>query len=1076
MSQDCEHLIRHMLVVDADKRLTIAQIVKHRWLSDAPPVDTGPERDLQLNKTVIDHMLQLPNLNHNMIMHSLKSNSFDHIYAIYNLLLDKLHQRTINFQSKVLQQRRVETKQSAEECESGDYLHTRPPKINERSESFNEKQLATQLATEAENPCITQNVEEPFNYRRESFNENCLRDIRDETNERLRSLNEGNSEDVGSPFVSMPAIPAVYLAGDGENQPLEKFGEMDLDTSEETCSLTVPSTSTGYSSCSSSGDKYLTVRRHTVGPGDPAHEQVLENHYMAQTPQDPNGAKLLPHTNLPLHLPALGQQNPHYFGGKDPHLLKPPTVLSAAGGFGRRASDGGANLHMAWSTPGSHEQLSMMSTSSSGNPSLSSGTGTQPLEHSQHAFEELAVARYMQGRGNTKRHTMANPEDVHSLQSTTSTGGRTRRAGLLTVMERPPVIPPEVVMEVEARMKRNYMPSILPQRKHSRHAVKPHLPTVQELQGREQKTMERFSPVRRGSEGSAGASRTLSPSTPQQECQRLQRGLQNRASPPRSIPGSPIHQQLVSDQPLRHQMSDCTSPIHQFYPTLPDPVTMQDFPKFSSTRDPTLGLPPENFQQQNYAYDSANRSPSYSYETVNRSPLHTSPYTSNPSSNLNSPIQQSIFGQVPSLGVYSGANSPILNPLLSPNTSPVFGGYGQSTPGTSVSSITQGISVLNTASTGSITQGIPSANLQLEIRGQQLHDDSKMDTTGASYAPNIAANLASYLPNTPNFLHQPHHMHILNIHNHRSLTNSPISNPGSPGLDMIQEEIQVQSCPKSDPGVSGHPQISVTDVLGSEVTLVAGSDTSEDSMDSLDNQKIPKIPSFIISEPSENLPSITRGIGRKTSQENDSNETKFFSKPPEPEPHTGEEFFLRRNSDKSSCYSDDSLSNDSLSIGNQSPSSSSNTQSSHAFDSDIRTRPNLKLNLCDTGMFTIQDPNSNERLSENNAHCIVPASNLHKNSGSFEFELSDVCSKLHSNDILEMVKKTINDQIPPKTCFSSEDVSDRLSLEYEGGIQIELKIIDKQKDSKGLKMRRISGDHLVYNQLCQQLISCMTVS
>lgn len=49
-----------------------------------------------------------------------------------------------------------------------------------------------------------------------------MRDIRDETNERLRSLNEGISEEAGSPFVSMPAIPAVYLAGDGENQPLEK--------------------------------------------------------------------------------------------------------------------------------------------------------------------------------------------------------------------------------------------------------------------------------------------------------------------------------------------------------------------------------------------------------------------------------------------------------------------------------------------------------------------------------------------------------------------------------------------------------------------------------------------------------------------------------------------------------------------------------------------------------------------------------------------------------------------------------------------------------------------------------------
>lgn len=60
----------------------------------------------------------------------------------------------------------------------------------------------------------------------------------------------------------------------------------------------------------------------------------------------------------------------------------------------------------------------------------------------------------------------------------------------------------------------------------------------------------------------------------------------------------------------------------------------------------------------------------------------------------------------------------------------------------------------------------------------------------------------------------------------------------------------------------------------------------------------------------------------------------------------------------------------------------------------------------------------------------------------------------------------------------STDPSDRLSLEYEGGIQIELKIVDKpaRESKKGVKVRRISGDHLVYNQLCQQLISCMTVS
>lgn len=117
---------------------------------------------------------------------------------------------------------------------------------------------------------------------------------------------------------------------------------------------------------------------------------------------------------------------------------------------------------------------------------------------------------------------------------------------------------------------------------------------------------------------------------------------------------------------------------------------MPDLQKYSSSRDPSIALS-ENYQQQNYSsFDASNRSPSYSYEAVNRSPLHTSPYATNPNSTLNSPIQQTMFGQVPSLGVYSGTNSPILNPLLSPNTSPVFGGYGQTTPGSSVSSITQG--------------------------------------------------------------------------------------------------------------------------------------------------------------------------------------------------------------------------------------------------------------------------------------------------------------------------------------------------------------------------------------------------
>lgn len=151
-------------------------------------------------------------------------------------------------------------------------------------------------------------------------------------------------------------------------------------------------------------------------------------------------------------------------------------------------------------------------------------------------------------------------------------------------------------------------------------------------------------------------------------------------------------------------------------------------------------------------------------------------------------------------------------------------------------------------------------------------------------------------------------------------------------------------------------------------------------------------------------------------------------------------------------------------------------------DSDIRYRPldssshtqmqiTQELADSDTGGFQIF-----QNFHRQNSMAPPARGNLHKNSGSFEFELSEVCSKLQSTDILEMVKRTIDDRIPPKNCVSSEMVCDRLSLEYEGGIQIELKIIDKEKDSKNLKVRRISGDHLVYNQLCQQLISCMTVS
>lgn len=207
-------------------------------------------------------------------LQSLKSNSFDHIYAIYNLLVDKLHQRTINFQSKitskkstdfVIGSKALETNLkststveaptlaslsidgastnatggnqnsnnfpptmdclltnenlAAGATDSGDALRqlTTRHRINERSESFNDRLVDQTFTGVNRKDSLNDGVQESV--RRESFNESCLRDRDGAPSERRSSFNE--NEAMGSPFVSMPTIPAVYLSGDS-TQPLEK--------------------------------------------------------------------------------------------------------------------------------------------------------------------------------------------------------------------------------------------------------------------------------------------------------------------------------------------------------------------------------------------------------------------------------------------------------------------------------------------------------------------------------------------------------------------------------------------------------------------------------------------------------------------------------------------------------------------------------------------------------------------------------------------------------------------------------------------------------------------------------------
>ncbi|KAI5282584.1 serine/threonine-protein kinase SIK3 isoform X1 [Manis pentadactyla] len=103
MSTECEHLIRHMLVLDPNKRLSMEQICKHKWmkLGDTDPTfdrliaecqQLKEERQMDpLNEEVLLAMEDM-GLDKERTLQSLRSDAYDHYSAIYSLLCDR-HKR-----------------------------------------------------------------------------------------------------------------------------------------------------------------------------------------------------------------------------------------------------------------------------------------------------------------------------------------------------------------------------------------------------------------------------------------------------------------------------------------------------------------------------------------------------------------------------------------------------------------------------------------------------------------------------------------------------------------------------------------------------------------------------------------------------------------------------------------------------------------------------------------------------------------------------------------------------------------------------------------------------------------------
>ncbi|XP_026815955.1 serine/threonine-protein kinase SIK3-like isoform X3 [Rhopalosiphum maidis] len=356
MSAACEHLIRHMLVIEPEKRLSLNQIESHKWIKQLSEpitkkliVDVNP----MMNTAVIELMLQLPGLDKDMIVNSVQQKKFDHVSAIYHLLVDKLD-TTVN-QSNT-------TNQSL---------------VNE--------------------------------------------------------TNINGSVNINSNLIENLPLYSMSLYGqDGsiyDSQQLEKYGDVDIGES--------------ASSNKTQDNHPVTTRRHTVGPGNGLMTQVMESHYITHL-QTGRNINVLPNTNLPLNIPLVEFQSPKNFTIKDQHLLKPPQVMGANNNFGRRASDGGANLQMSqkmnctFSEPSSKEDLKKqvkIDPNDLRNAIIDQSSKGNLL--SEDNAVSTSSSRYTKVMCNTSRHGIGNKEEAQA-QQTNLQNTRTRRSGVSTVMDRPP--------------------------------------------------------------------------------------------------------------------------------------------------------------------------------------------------------------------------------------------------------------------------------------------------------------------------------------------------------------------------------------------------------------------------------------------------------------------------------------------------------------------------------------------------------------------------------------------------------------------------------------------------------------
>ena len=398
LSEQCEQLLKGLLVIDPERRLSLEQIASHPWSlkwRDGDPrtadlldviarpgrptlvgADSAPSVVKPINESVVDYIVRAVNVASETVLDCVRQNKCDDISAMYHML-------ELSLAEAESEAARLAARVATAAAAAAASAATAPAATNIVVPSV-------VLSTSPSLPKMPPPPPPPL------------------------------SPTSMSPFFQHGAALPSTSGTSSPRGPTEIFNEDSLDASQLYNDLQQYQRQL-------ENEKLLSIRRHTLGPG----QSPMNPWDITPLPlnfQHMPDYNILPQINLTQNFDLVGNLPPEKFSVKDQHLLKPPPTLEVASIHGRRNSDGGGYFGF---TKSAEAPASIMAASLCG--SSSGGEGSE--------------------EGADQQSSLSNSGGSAQLQD------RKRRSG---IMARPPEINPELVKEVEIRMSQSPVPPMSP--------------------------------------------------------------------------------------------------------------------------------------------------------------------------------------------------------------------------------------------------------------------------------------------------------------------------------------------------------------------------------------------------------------------------------------------------------------------------------------------------------------------------------------------------------------------------------------------------------------------------------------